>query len=69
MGVVPRAQSKLLHVPHARRGNRLLQNPQNLDNAIMKRDTLRCRGAREKGAIVSVEFKRVSQEDTMEPPL
>ena len=54
---------------HVHRGKKLLQdlqNVQNLESATIKRAMVRFRGAREKGAMTSVECLRVSQEDTME---
>ena len=61
-GVVPRAQSKLSRTFHVHRGEKHLQDLQNLESTAMKRDM-------EKGAMASVKYLGVSQEDTMEGPL
>ena len=69
VGVVPRVQSKLSRALHAHRGKKLLRDLQTQESAAMKRAMVRFRGAREKGAIVSVECLGFSQEDTMEGTL
>ena len=69
VGVVPRVQSKLLRALHAHRGEKLLQDLQTQESAVMKRAMVRFRGALEKGAMAFVECMGVSQEDTMEGPL
>ena len=66
VGVVPRVQSKLSHALHAHRGEKLLQDFQTQESAVMKRFVIRFRGAREKGAMAFVECLGVLQEDTME---
>ena len=69
VGVVPRVQSKLSRALHAHRGKKLLQDLQTQESAATKRAMVRFRGAREKGAMASVECLGFSQEDTMEAPL
>ena len=66
VGVVPRVQSKLSRALHAHRGKKLLQGLQTQESAATKRAMVRFRGAREKGAMTSVECLGFSQEDTME---
>ena len=48
---------------------KLLQDLQTQESAVMKRAMVRFRGAREKGAMAFVECLGFSQEDTMEGPL
>ena len=69
VGVVSRVQSKLSRALHAHRGKKLPQDLQPQECVAMKRATVKFRGAREKGAMVSVECLRFSQQDTMEAPL
>ena len=69
MGVVPRAQSKLLRALHAHRGEKHLQDLQTLKSTAMKRAMVRFRGTRKTGAIAFVECLGVPQEDTMQGPL
>ena len=69
VGVVPRVQSKLSRALHAHRGKKLLQDLPTQESAAAKRAMVRCRGAREKGAMAFVECLGFSQEDTMEGPL
>ena len=69
VGVVPRVQSKHTRALHAHRGNKLLQDLQTQESAVMKRAMVRFRGAREKGAMAFVECLGFSQEDMMESPL
>ena len=69
VGVAPRVQSKLSRALHAHRGKKLLQDLQTQESAATKRAIVRFRRAREKGAMVFVEYLGCSQEDTMEGPL
>ena len=65
VGVVPRVQLKLSRAFHARRGEKLLQELQNLESTAMTKGMVRVRGALEKGAMAFVECLGFSQEDTM----
>ena len=67
--VVPRVQSELSRAFHTNRGEKLLQDLQNLENTAMMRGMVRFRAALDKGAMTFVECLGVSQEDTMEGPL
>ena len=69
VGFVPRFQSKLSRALHVHRGNKLLQDLQNLESTAMKRAMTRFRGARKKGDMALVECLGVSQQDTMEARL
>ena len=69
VGVVPRVQSKLSRAVHAHRGKKLLQDLPTQESAAIKRAMVRCRGAREKGAMAFVECLGFLQEDMMEGPL
>ena len=69
MGILPRDQSKLSRALHAHRGKTLLQDLKTLEIAAMKTSMVRSRGAREKGAMVFVEYLGASKEGTMDDPL
>ena len=69
VGGGPHVQSKISRALHAHRAKKLLQDLRNLDKTTIKRAKVRCRGAREKGAMAFVECLGVSQEGTTEGPL
>ena len=67
--VVPRVQPILSRALHARRGKKVLQNLQNLDNTTMKRAMVRFRGALEKAIMTCLKYLELPQEETIESPL
>ena len=69
VGVVPRGQLHLSRALHAHRGKKLLQDLHNLESTATKKAMVRFRGAREKGAMIFMEYLAYSEEATMVNPL
>ena len=65
MRVVPRVQSKLSRAIRAHHGKKLLHDPKNPENTAMKKERVRFRRSRQKGAMRFVECLGVLQEDMM----
>ena len=55
--------------PSTHRGKKLLQDLHNLESTATKKAMVRFRGAREKGAMIFVEYLAYSEEATMVNPL